>query len=181
MDYIKLAHYDDMLDAVDFLDTCEPGKYETVIWDDLSSMSEGLLDEIVSSKSRGETASLADYKLIVARLRTNLLNHLVDWRRRFNYIIFTTVVTSIQNPETGTIVGAPSIIGRKLPDMVPCLFDEVWRMEASSDGAGTVKRTLATVPEGFFVAESHLDLPNRMSPEALLEYINNGIGEEDDR
>ncbi len=170
MDYIKISKYTDILDTVEYINSCETGKYRTLIWDDLGSMAEAILDEIVSTKARSETASLIDYKLIVARLRTNLLNHLRTWRTKFEFTIVTTMVTSIQNPETGAVIGAPSVIGRKLPDIVPCLFDEVWRMEATSMG-DKLQRNIMTVPEGFFVAESHLGLPNKLSPEELLEVL----------
>ena len=166
--YMKPENYDELLDCISLIDSYPQHEYGTLIIDDVSTLANKMLEWQVRAKGRSETPTIVDFGLIIARIRTNILSHLEAWRRSFRWIIFTTVIASIQNPETGAFTGAPALIGKKLPDEVPCLFVEVWRLEATTDGMGKVARSVCTVPEGFFSAETHLGLPTRLSPEELI-------------
>lgn len=181
---IEIEHWKDLTQLWKDLQTDEyKKKYDTIFVDNLSEIGETCKAFIADEKRpavRGKVDKIYEEQLDIKdwSLYSELMKRFIRMYRDLPYnLIFTCWEDTIQDDQTGAIMHAPLLAGKKLATSLPGYFDEVFRMVIKGEGAET-ERYFLTEHTNRSIAKDRsgkLDRLEKPSWETVMQKIRMGF------
>lgn len=137
--------YSDVMAVLRELES-KPDRFEWVCLDSISEIAETCLEQEFKRNSNKQKAygDMADTMLRILR----------DFRNLKCNVVMTAKEKSMVNEETGEVLFVPNMPGRKLPNSISYLFDEVFALTVKRNKqTGEVERLLQTSISPMYVAK----------------------------
>ena len=126
-------------------------KYETIVLDSVTTMQEYLLDKILLVNKR-PMPTLNEWNTLIAELK-DLFMRLTKMGKHLVVVAHEQV---LQDDITGEMLVRPLIVGKKLPEMLPLWFDEVYRAQVSRTKDSVPSYDILTASDIKYTAKTRL-------------------------
>jgi len=137
--YIRVATIENIHDLYEVYNLllANPGDFEWVMLDSISEIAEVVLSN--------EKAISKDPRQAYGELQEQLTKLLRAFRDLPDYNVMMTCKQAYTKDDyTGITMFGPSLPGRRLPQEIPYLFDEVFALRAEKNNEGVIVRSLQT-------------------------------------
>lgn len=157
-DIYPVTSYQQLFQGIGWIE--QDTEHDVVIVDNLTEMARLVMQGALSAPPIGgsrpfaEIPILSDWSLTIERMRT-LVRRIRLLIRRGKWVFFTCASSMEKDQITGRIVGRPELPGKQLPEEVPYLMDEVYRMDAEQTAQGP-QRVIYTQPDTIWTAKSRV-------------------------
>ena len=143
--YIEVKSMDDLKEAYAWLISKEGEKYDSVIIDSLSEISEVILihEKTLNKDGRAAYGEMAVQMLALIRSFRDL---------KGKNVLMTAKVEKSQD-ESGRMLYAPSMAGNKVGQALPYFFDLVVALRVEKDADGIAQRALMCDSDGLWLAK----------------------------
>jgi len=136
-DYVNVDSIDEFNDAYRFVKSSEEAsKYETICLDSLSEIAEALVEKILPT--------VKDPRQAYSQLANAMLPVLRNFRRLpQKHTLFTSKMITVTDEETEKVTQELMLPGRVLPNQVPYMVDELFKLKIDRKG----NQVLQTSPD----------------------------------
>lgn len=146
-------------------DTLE-GKYQTIIIDDLSAMTDLCMERALQLDPKRTSAGGPVWNVHYMMVRNLMEGRLRQILNLPANIVFIAHLNVIKDEETGNILGVEPLLTGQLSIKVPGYFDEVYYHTTRREG-GDTKWLIQTVPIGWNRARSRVSGKARTLPDLI--------------
>jgi len=144
----------------------EAGKYKTVIYEDLTSMTDLCMERALQLDPKRSPTGGPVWNVHYGMVRNLMEGRL---RQAINLpanIVFIAHINVVKDEETGAILGVEPLLTGQLSIKIPSYFDEVYYHVTRREG-GDIKWFIQTVPIGINKGRSRLSGKERLLPDMI--------------
>jgi len=151
----RVTNYTDLFRGIQWIE--QDTEHDVVIVDSLTELGRVMMlgaMQLPGNRTLPELPALQDWTLTIERLR-NTVRRIRLLIQKGKWVFFTAASSYEKDSTSGRIVGRPEVPGKQLPDEIPYLMDEVYRMDAESTPQGPA-RVLWTQPDSIWTAKTRV-------------------------